>query len=109
MMKLNRTLMMALAAAIALGTPAHALTKYTMLSSGYYDGPDVAGAVGFGDMFEKVPLGVELELGYAWSDTGNAELASQVFINQNQVGNPSESSGGTLHLALNAFYPIPVK
>lgn len=93
---------------LSLGT-AQAVNHYDILSSGYYDGPTVAGAVGFEDIFSKVPLGLEVELGYSWSDLGDATLASQVFINQNQVGNPSTSSGGTLHLAFNATYPLPVK
>lgn len=94
--------------AIATG-PVCAVRHYDILSSGYYDGPSVAGAVGFEDIFSKVPLGAEAELGYSWSALGDATLASQVFINQNQVGNPSKSSGGTLHLTLNLTYPLPMK
>ncbi len=105
-----KTLRVSLVAALALTglltSSAKAVHHYDILSSGYYDGPDVAGTVGFEDIFEKVPLGLELELGYAWSDLGDATLASQVFINQNQVGNASTSSGGTLHLAFNMTYPL---
>lgn len=88
---------------------AQAVDPYEILSTGYYDGPSVAGAVGLANVFSKVPLSFEVELGYSWSDLGDATLASQVFINQNQVNNASKSSGGTLHLNLNALYPIPVK
>jgi hypothetical protein len=95
-----------LGAAALISIPAHAVDHYDILSTGYFDGPDVAGAVGFENIFEKVPVGAELELGYAWSSLGDATLACQVFINQNQVGRASSSSGGTLHLALNATYPL---
>jgi hypothetical protein len=79
-----------------------------MLSSGYYDGPSVAGTAGWEQIFTKVPVALEVELGYSWSDLGDATLASQVFINQNQVNNASSSSGGTLHLGFNMVYPVPM-
>jgi len=105
----SRRSVLPILAAAAFCTPAHASKHYDMLSSGYYDGPSIAGTVGFEEIFTKVPLGFEVELGYSWSDLGDATLASQVFINQNQVNNASKSSGGTLHLAFNATYPLPVK
>ena len=89
--------------------PAHAFRHYRMLASGYYDGPTVSGAVGWDEVFTKVPVAFEVDLGYAWSDLGNATLASQVFINQNQVNNPSSSSGGTLFVGFNMTYPLPMK
>jgi hypothetical protein len=102
----TRTYLMVMFAVAIASAPAHALTKYNILSSGYYDGPSVSGAVGILDVFDKVPLGFELGLGYSWSDTGNAELACQVFINQAQVGRATVSSGGTLDLQFNALYPL---
>lgn len=92
-----------------LATPAHAWKHYNILSSGYYDGPSVAGSLGFDELFSQVPLGLEVELGYSWSDLGDAVLASQVFIDQNQLGAETTSTGGTLHLGFNATYPVPLK
>jgi hypothetical protein len=106
MKSLLKCLVIAVAMTAIGVVPVHAVHHYDILSSGYYDGPDVAGTVGFEDIFDKVPLGAEIELGYAWSNLGDATLASQVFINQNQVGRASTSSGGTLHLGLNATYPL---
>jgi hypothetical protein len=101
------TLMMLVSAWAA--TPAHAIRHYRILSSGYYDGPSVAGTAGWDQVFSNFPVGLEADLGYSWSDLGDATLACQVFINQNQNNNPSKSSGGTLHLALNMTYPLPMK
>lgn len=98
-----------LAALVAMTvTPsAQALTKYNILAAGYYDGPSVFGAVGLGEVFEKVPMGFEIELGYSWTRKGNAILAAQVFINQNQNNNTDNiSSGGVLDLGFNATYPL---
>lgn len=90
--------------------PSHALEKYNILMTGYYDGPSVAGAIGLGEAFDKVPLGFELGLGYSWTRTGDPILASQVFINQNQVGQTdTQSSGGVLDLSINATYPLAKK
>lgn len=89
-----------------LAARAEAFHHYRILSTGYYDGPGVAGAVGFDEIFSKVPLGFEVELGYAWSDLGEPILASQVFIDQNQLGAETTSTGGTLHLGFNATYPL---
>ena len=106
MMTKTKTLILASLTMAIFSRPAHAFNHYDILSAGYYDGASVAGTVGFDNVFEKVPVGFELELGYSWSGLGNATLASQVFINQNQVNNPSTSSGGTLDLGLNATYPL---
>ncbi len=107
MLKKTMTLLWTAIAAVAVVGPAQALEKYDILMTGYYDGPSVSGTFGLGDIFEKVPLGVELELGYSWSHTGDPILASQVFINQNQVGqNDTQSSGGVLDLSLNGTYPL---
>ncbi len=102
----NRAFILTILAVAALSAPALAFNHYDILSAGYYDGASVAGTVGFDNIFEKVPVGFELGLGYSWSSTGDAILASQVFINQNQVNNAYTSSGGTLDLALNATYPL---
>src|SRR5262249_29878373 len=104
--KTRRFILTALAAAV-VSAPVHALQKYDILGAGYYDGPSVAGTFGLGNIFEKVPLGAEVELGYSWTRKGDAILASQVFINQAQVGqNDTQSSGGVLDLSLNATYPL---
>src|SRR5258708_3846691 len=92
-------IIMAILAIAVVSLPAHAVRHYDMLGSGYYNGPSVAGTVGFDEIFEKVPLGLELELGYSWTPTGNALLACQVFINQNQNNNTEQiNSGGVLDL-----------
>jgi hypothetical protein len=104
-----QVLAMAVVAASLAALPAQALDHYDILATGYYDGPSVSGTIGFDNIFEKVPLGLELELGYSWSHLGDATLASQVFINQNQVGNASTSSGGTLDVGFNATYPLNLK
>jgi hypothetical protein len=103
----TRTLLLATLVAAIVSVPAHAVDHYDILSTGYYDGASVAGTVGFDNIFEKVPLGLELELGYSWSGLGDAIPACQVFINQNQNNSEHTSSGGTLDLGLNATYPLP--
>lgn len=95
---------------IVFAHPAHALKKYDVLMGGYYDGPSVSGTLGFEDIFEKVPLGFEVELGYSWTRKGDATLACQVFINQNQNNNHQTiSSGGVLDLGFNTTYPLVQK
>jgi hypothetical protein len=103
----TRTYLTAVLVVAALSVPVHAVDHYDVLSAGYYDGASVAGTVGFDNIFEKVPLGLELELGYSWSGLGDAIPACQVFINQNQNNSKTLSSGGTLDLGLNATYPLP--
>jgi hypothetical protein len=94
-------------ALLALSAPAQAFKHYDALMTGYYNGPSVSGTIGFADIFEKVPLGAELELGYSWTPTGDPTLACQVFINQNQNNNHETiNSGGVLDLGLNATYPL---
>jgi hypothetical protein len=102
-----KALVVAMLGAAVISVPAHAVDHYDVLSAGYYDGASVAGTVGFDNIFEKVPLGLELELGYSWSSLGEAIPACQVFINQNQNNSKTISSGGTLDLGLNATYPLP--
>jgi hypothetical protein len=103
----NQTLILALMTIAAISAPAHAVKHYDMLMSGYYDGPSVSGTFGFKEIFEKVPLGLELELGYSWTHTGDPLLACQVFINQNQNNNHETiNSGGVLDLGLNGTYPL---
>lgn len=106
-MKMMRTSILTALVALTLAPSAHALTKYNILAGGYYDGPSVFGAVGLGEIFEKVPLGFELELGYSWTRKGDAILAAQVFINQNQNNNYDNiSSGGVLDFGMNFTYPL---
>ncbi len=93
--------------AAVLYVPAHAYKHYDILMGGYYDGPSVSGTLGFEDIFEKVPLGFETELGYSWTRKGDATLACQVFINQAQNNNTQTiSSGGVLDFGINATYPL---
>src|ERR1700704_1357166 len=102
----RRMLIIGLMAAFVPGS-AHALRHYDILMSGYYNGPSVSGTIGFDEIFEKVPLGLELGLGYSWTPTGDATLACQVFINQNQNNNTETiNSGGVLDLGLNATFPL---
>ncbi len=103
----TRNLLLATLAAAVLTAPAHAYERYDMLMAGYFDGPSISGTVGVRELFEKVPLDFELELGYSWTHKGDAILASQVFINQAQVGqNDTQSSGGVLDFGINALYPL---
>src|SRR5678810_396319 len=107
MLTKNNKLVLAVLATAIMVSPAHAVKHYDMLMTGYYDGPSVSGTVGFNEIFEKVPLGLELELGYSWTHKGDATLACQVFINQNQNNNHQTiSSGGVLDFGLNATYPL---
>jgi hypothetical protein len=103
----TKTYVLAALMAVSATGPALALETYDYLLGGYYDGPSVAGGVGMANIFEKVPLGAEISLGYSWSDTGDAVLARKVFINTATTGNDeAQSSGGTLDLAINALYPL---
>src|ERR1041385_3132845 len=107
MLTRTRSLILATLATFVISLPAHAVKHYDILMAGYYNGPSVSGTVGFNEIFEKVPLGLELGLGYSWTPTGDATLACQVFINQNQNNNTETiSSGGVLDLGLNATYPL---
>jgi hypothetical protein len=45
------------------------------------------------NLVAKLPLSVDLGVGHAFIDPGNAALARQVFINQNNGGTPEESGG----------------
>jgi len=90
-----------------ISAPVHAVKHYDILMAGYYNGPSVSGTIGFNEIFDKVPLGLELGLGYSWTPTGDPTLACQVFINQNQNNNHETiNSGGVLDLGLNATYPL---
>src|SRR5436190_14664385 len=102
----NQKVILATLIAAVISVPALAVEHYDYLAAGYYDGASVAGAFGFDNIFEKVPLGLELELGYSWSGLGEAIPACQVFIKQNQNNATTTSSGGTLDLGLNATYPL---
>jgi hypothetical protein len=106
-LKISKSLAFALLVASILSTHAFALEKYDILMTGYYDGPSVSGTFGLGNLFDQVPLGAEVELGYSWTHTGDPTLACQVFINQNQNNNTETiNSGGVLDLGLNATYPL---
>jgi hypothetical protein len=102
-----RTFILAALATVAVSLPAHALEKYNILMGGYYDGPSVSGAVGLGDIFQAVPIGVEIGLGYSWTRLGDPILARRVFINDNTGGNnDAQSSGGLLDVGMNFTYPL---
>lgn len=59
------------------------------------------------NIFEKFPIGAEVELGYSWTRKGDAILARQVFIDQATGGNnAAQSSGGVLDMGINATYPL---
>ncbi len=74
---------------------------------GYYDGPSVSGTLGVSDIFEKVPVGFEIGLGYSWTPAGDGILARRVFINDNTGGdNDAQSSGGVLDFNFNVTYPL---
>lgn len=107
MNKITGSFVLAFLAAAVVSAPAHAWEKYDIFESGYYDGPSVEGVWGLNDIFEKVPLGFELGLGYSWTPTGNGTLARMVFINQDTGGDDDEqSSGGVLDLTVNVTYPL---
>ena len=90
-----------------LSVPAHAIEKYDILMAGYYKGPSVSGTIGLSDVFDKVPVGFETDLGYSWTPAGDGTMARKVFINQNTGGDEDEqSSGGVLDFGLNATYPL---
>jgi hypothetical protein len=93
--------------AAVISAPAHALEKYDILMGGYYDGPSVSGTIGLANIFEKVPVGFEVELGYSWTPAGDGILARRVFINDATGGdNDAQSSGGVLDFGFNATYPL---
>src|SRR6185437_4079899 len=102
-----RTFILAGAVAAVVSIPAHALQKYDILMGGYYKGPSVSGTFGLANLFEKVPVGAEVDLGYSWTDAGDGILARRVFINDNTGGNDdAQSSGGVLDFGINATYPL---
>ncbi len=103
----TRRIVLSAIALVFTSLPVHALQKYDLLMGGYYDGPSVSGTFGLADLFQKVPIGAEIELGYSWTRTGDAALARDVFINQDDNGDQdAQSSGGVLDLGLNAVYPL---
>src|ERR1017187_408510 len=107
MLPKTRALALSIVSAILISAPAHALGKYDILMAGYYKGPSVSGTFGLSNLFETVPLGVEIGLGYSWTSAGDGILARRVFINDNTGGNnDAQSSGGVLDLGLNATYPL---
>ena len=82
----TRTFMLATLAAAIVSVPAHAVRHYDILMSGYYNGPSVSGTFGLANIFEKVLVGAEVNLGYSWTAAGDGSLARDVFINQNDGG-----------------------
>jgi hypothetical protein len=107
MMAQSKVVVLALLAAAVVSMPAHAIEKYDILMGGYYKGPSVSGTFGLNDIFEKVPVGAEIGLGYSWTGAGDGIMARRVFINDNTGGNnDAQSSGGVLDFGLNATYPL---
>jgi len=107
MIKKTQALGMAFMAALAASVPAQAIDKYDILMAGYFDGPSVSGTFGLANIFQNVPLGAEIELGYSWTRKGDPILARKVFINTDTGGNnDAQSSGGVLDLGFNGTYPL---
>jgi hypothetical protein len=107
MLTKTRTLIMAIVAAAVISAPAHALEHYVALMAGYYAGPSVLGAVGFNDVFSKVPLSFEIEGGHSWTNPGDPALARDVFINGTDTGDDAAQKDGSVwDVGLNALYPL---
>jgi hypothetical protein len=103
----TRTYMIAILMAAMTSASAHAMEKYDILMAGYYKGPSVSGTIGLANLFENVPIGAEIDLGYSWTPAGDGTLARRVFINDNTGGDEDEqSSGGVLDFGMNAVYPL---
>lgn len=60
------------------------------------------------NLVAKLPLSFDLGVGHAFIDPGNAALARQVFINQNNGGTPEES-GGVWDFRADGVWGVPVK
>jgi hypothetical protein len=102
-----RTLMLATLAAAVFSAPAHAFQRYDFITAGYYAGPSVAGTMGFSDVFTKVPVSFEGEVGHSWTNPGDAALARDVFINNTDTGDEdSQKDGSVWDVGLNAVYPL---
>lgn len=107
-MNRSRAAILAILSLGMMSAPAMAWEKYDILMGGYYNGASLAGALGINDVFEKVPVGFEIGLGYSWTSAGDAILARKVWINQDTNGdNDAQSSGGVLDFNMNFTYPLP--
>jgi len=103
----NKALVLSFLTLAFITVPAHALEKYDILMGGYYKGPSFSGTFGLANIFEKVPFGAEVTLGYSWTSAGDGILARKVFINQNTGGNDdAQSFGGVWDVGLNGVYPL---
>jgi len=103
----RRTLLLAALAATVITTPGRALEHYVNLMAGYYAGPSVMGAVGFSDVFTKVPVSFELQGGHSWTNPGDAAMARDVFINGTDTGDAdAQKDGSVWDFGLNALYPL---
>jgi len=107
MKKITGSFVLATLAAAVITAPAHALEHYVALMAGYYAGPSVMGAVGFTDVFTKIPIAFELEGGHSWTNPGDPALARDVFINNNDGGDDdAQKDGSVWDFGLNALYPL---
>jgi hypothetical protein len=102
-----QSLILATLVAAVVSAPALALEHYVDLMAGYYKGASVMGAVGFRDIFTKVPVGFELQGGHSWTSPGDGTLARDVFINGADNGDEDQQSDGNVwDFGLNMVYPL---
>jgi hypothetical protein len=103
----NAARLMALLSLIAAAAPARSADWALTFYGGYQQGAGgrLAGTVS--DLVPNLPLAFSLGVGYTLRDPGNALLARQVFINQNDNGTP-ETSGRAWDLRLDAIYLLPI-
>jgi len=96
--------LLALGALLLAARPAGALDlSWTAL--GGYQGGGVVRVSGTASHLFKLPLSLELGIGHAFVDPGNADKARQVFINDATDGTP-EKSGGVWDLRADAVWGL---
>lgn len=87
----------------------YALKIYAGLDVGYYSGGGAIGRISFFQINKKFPLAIDLAFGYFYqTDSGNAEGARKIFINDN-TGGTIEKDGSLKVLSLNLKYPLSHK
>jgi hypothetical protein len=107
MLTQTRTLLLATLAAVVISAPALAFQRYDFITAGYYAGPSLSGTMGFSDIFTKVPVSFEGEVGHSWTNPGDPALARDVFINATDDGdNDAQKDGSVWDVGLNAVYPL---
>jgi hypothetical protein len=103
-----KTAAMALLLAGLSAAPAQALQTFGGFMAGYDGGLSFHASGGINNFAQGFPLGLELELGYAIVEPGDALRARRVFINENTNGTP-EKFGSTININLNFLYPLKIK